>query len=251
MDYLLRDSWHAGVAYGRFDHHRLIDTLRILPPPAAAPGQERSIEPSLGIEEGGMQTAEALLLARYFMYSQVYFHKSRKIYDIHLKDFLAEWLEGGRFHTDTENHLAMTDNEVLAGMRAAATNERARGHLHACRILSRKHFRRVYERNPHDFTINPEAGDRLYVALVQQFGEDNVRHYKNSASGGTHNFPVKLDDGQVLSSLQMSDVLNQIPPFKIYNIYINETYRQDAIRFIRQNREAIIAIREEVEDAAG
>lgn len=31
MDYLLRDSHHMGVAYGKFDHHRLIDTLRILP----------------------------------------------------------------------------------------------------------------------------------------------------------------------------------------------------------------------------
>jgi hypothetical protein len=26
MDYLLRDSYHTGVAYGRFDHNRLIDT---------------------------------------------------------------------------------------------------------------------------------------------------------------------------------------------------------------------------------
>ncbi|HVG08471.1 MAG TPA: HD domain-containing protein, partial [Thermoanaerobaculia bacterium] len=26
MDYLLRDSHHAGVAYGKFDHYRLIDT---------------------------------------------------------------------------------------------------------------------------------------------------------------------------------------------------------------------------------
>jgi HD superfamily phosphohydrolase len=33
MDYLLRDSYHAGVSYGRFDHYRLIDTMRILPPP--------------------------------------------------------------------------------------------------------------------------------------------------------------------------------------------------------------------------
>jgi HD superfamily phosphohydrolase len=31
IDYLLRDSYHAGVAYGRFDHHRLIDSIRILP----------------------------------------------------------------------------------------------------------------------------------------------------------------------------------------------------------------------------
>ena len=30
MDYLLRDSYHTGVAYGKFDHYRLIDTMRIL-----------------------------------------------------------------------------------------------------------------------------------------------------------------------------------------------------------------------------
>ena len=29
IDYLLRDSHHAGVAYGKFDHNRLIDNLRI------------------------------------------------------------------------------------------------------------------------------------------------------------------------------------------------------------------------------
>ncbi len=41
MDYLLRDSHHLGVAYGRFDHYRLIDTMRILPSPSSG-------EPTLG-----------------------------------------------------------------------------------------------------------------------------------------------------------------------------------------------------------
>ena len=31
IDYLLRDAYHAGVAYGHFDHSRLIETMRILP----------------------------------------------------------------------------------------------------------------------------------------------------------------------------------------------------------------------------
>jgi HD superfamily phosphohydrolase len=31
IDYLLRDAYHAGVVYGRFDHHRLLQTFRILP----------------------------------------------------------------------------------------------------------------------------------------------------------------------------------------------------------------------------
>ena len=40
MDYLLRDSYNLGVPYGRFDHYRLIDTLRIAPPPPSGPDEE-------------------------------------------------------------------------------------------------------------------------------------------------------------------------------------------------------------------
>lgn len=87
MDYLLRDSHHVGVVYGKFDHYRLIDTLRILPS-APSDDKEGSGEPALGVEEGGIHTTEALMLARYFMYSQVYLHPVRRIYDIHLIDFL-------------------------------------------------------------------------------------------------------------------------------------------------------------------
>src|SRR5258708_39702619 len=31
IDYLLRDAYHTGVVSGRFDHFRLLQTLRILP----------------------------------------------------------------------------------------------------------------------------------------------------------------------------------------------------------------------------
>lgn len=71
MDYLLRDSHHIGVAYGNFDQYRLIDTLRILTAPPTG-GEDNSQEPALGVEEGGLHSAEALMLARYFMFSQVY-----------------------------------------------------------------------------------------------------------------------------------------------------------------------------------
>ena len=103
MDYLLRDSYHAGVMYGRFDHYRLIDTLRILlPPPSKKPVKvsgtgvegedesnrsDESKEPMLGVEEGGLHSAESLLLARYFIFSQVYCHPVRLIYDIPFKRF--------------------------------------------------------------------------------------------------------------------------------------------------------------------
>ncbi len=117
MDYLLRDSYHAGVAYGTFDHQRLINTLRILPT-----NYEESDEPALGLEAGGLESSEGLMIARHFMYKQVYLHHIRRVYDIHLKDFLIEWLPGGKFSTKLNKHLNMSDVEVLSAIRKAFDN---------------------------------------------------------------------------------------------------------------------------------
>lgn len=76
-DYLLRDSHHIGVSYGRYDLHRLIVTLTI--------GIDRETDsPLIAVEEGGIHAVEALILARYMMFTQVYFHHTRRAYDHHL-----------------------------------------------------------------------------------------------------------------------------------------------------------------------
>jgi len=92
IDYLLRDSLHAGVDYGRFDWRRLIRCLVFVQPGA---GQA----PRLGVTEGGLHAAEGLVLARYFMFTQVYFHKTRVAYDHHLKQAMLTILPNGRFPT--------------------------------------------------------------------------------------------------------------------------------------------------------
>ena len=43
MDYLLRDSHHTGVAYGKLDHYRLVNTLRILPQSNVAEGLQEPV----------------------------------------------------------------------------------------------------------------------------------------------------------------------------------------------------------------
>ena len=64
MDYLARDSLHAGVPYGRhFDEERLLSSLRVAPD-----GR------SLGISEKGRAAAEMLVTARTVMFSEVYWH---------------------------------------------------------------------------------------------------------------------------------------------------------------------------------
>ncbi len=60
------------------------------------------------------------------MYSQLYFHPVRRIYDIHLKQFLQAWLKNGMFSIRPGDLLKVTDNEVTAAMLAAAFDPRKR-----------------------------------------------------------------------------------------------------------------------------
>lgn len=65
MDYLLRDSLYTGVTYGQFDLQRLINTLQV--------DGDRVVSMAKGIV-----AVEEYLLARYFMYWQVYLHKTTR-----------------------------------------------------------------------------------------------------------------------------------------------------------------------------
>ncbi|ARU61914.1 hypothetical protein CBW65_13385 [Tumebacillus avium] len=61
MDYLLRDALNTGVTYGTFELERLIRVMR-------PEGND------VVVKKSGMKTVEQYILARYFMYSQVYLH---------------------------------------------------------------------------------------------------------------------------------------------------------------------------------
>ncbi len=240
MDYLLRDSHHAGVAYGKFDHYRLIDTIRILPKE-----EDGSMEPVLGIEEGGLHSAEALLLARYFMFTQLYFHSVRRIYDIHLKDFLKEWLSSEYFRTALKDHLELTDNEILTELFRAARDESLKGHDPARRIVDREHFKLLYQRNPKDIETNPDAAKAIFEAAREKFGEENMRidRYKQSSKG--HEFPVLTDDERIVSSLELSETLKHVPIVAVDYVFISPELHDDAKIWKKQNLESIITLKEE------
>lgn len=239
MDYLLRDSHHTGVAYGKFDHYRLIETMRILPKYY----NDGSKEPALGIEDGGLHAVEAMLLARYFMYTQLYFHRVRRIYDIHLREFLKEWLQNGVFPIEVENHLQLTDNEVFVGLFEAVHDQNCPGHEYAERIVNRNHFRLLYDGNQEDISKNLEAPKAIFNELCKRFGENNVVYDKYKQRGGDSDFPVYLNsNGRIVSALSISDVLPKLLPIAINFIYINPTCRSTAADWLNANRKRIIKL---------
>ena len=73
FDYLLRDSYFAGVKYGTFDIDKVIESLTPIDL-----GREVI---QLGIKEEGVYSVEQLLLAKYHMNVQVYRHRLRRITD--------------------------------------------------------------------------------------------------------------------------------------------------------------------------
>ncbi len=76
-DYLLRDAHATGVRYGEYDLPWLLSTLRF---GQAAEGEA----PGLAIDgRKGLSAIESFILARLFMFQQVYFHKSTRA---------AEWM---------------------------------------------------------------------------------------------------------------------------------------------------------------
>jgi HD superfamily phosphohydrolase len=249
MDYLLRDSLHAGVAYGRFDQHRLIQTLRFLPPvsdPSESEGASQA--PGIGIESGGLHAAEGLLLARYFMFAQVYFHPIRVIYDIHLIDFLKLWLDNGVYSVDLESHLNMTDNEVLAAMRAATLDTQHPAHDPAARILNRTHFKALYQRSAADLELTPEPGKAVFAWAQAQYGEDAVRHRSPNKSVGAFEFPVSMPDGSVASSTAVSETLRHLPSNSLDFVFIDPEKVDDARKRLRAERESILTARLVLDD---
>ena len=90
MDYLYRDSLHAGVPYGQnFDSLRLIRSLCL---------NEKSDR--LAITEKGRTAAELMVFARYVMFSEVYWHHTVRSATTMFQRSFFRWHEKKRAEAD-------------------------------------------------------------------------------------------------------------------------------------------------------
>jgi HD superfamily phosphohydrolase len=107
MDYLYRDSLHAGVPYGRhFDQQRLLGSLCL-----------NQAGDGLAIRDKGKTAAELMVFARYVMFSEVYWHHGVRAATAMLQR--AFYLLHGSL--DLDALFRMTEHEAIDELRRAAS----------------------------------------------------------------------------------------------------------------------------------
>ena len=157
MDYLLRDSLYCGVTYGRYDLDRFISSLTVYE-------NKKENVLLLAISSGGLQAFEEFVLARYFMFIQVYFHKTRRYFDHLLVKGLREILPKGNFPKDIHSYLKWDDISVLYKMKQKATASTQE-------YFDRKAMSCVYESSAH-----AKGSDRRYARSLFSELEKNFSH---------------------------------------------------------------------------
>lgn len=203
-----------------------------MPFPSAAGGDD---VPEIGIEMGGLRSCEALVMARHLMYTQVYFHRVSKIYDIHLADFMKarpELTVG--FPLDLDRFLKVNDSHVLALMERAAADPGEPGHEHARRIVRREHFKLVHESLPGDFSPSDELGMQVNEELVRKFGEEMIRDFRLVEVDNPAEMPVRLRDGRIVSSTEASEVLVNTPKAKVHFVYADRMIAEEAKAWLKR-----------------
>ena len=226
MDYLLRDSFHAGVKYGKFDLSRVVNTVRAIP-------GVRDRAPQFGISEGGWHATEGLVLARYFMFTQVYFHKTRVAYDVHLKGALKELLPGGRFPRPTKDELGeflKWDDWRVLGLLADG-----KGGEHGTFLTSRNHYRLAYS--------SPEISSEAELALIERVKdklgsmivaiEESKKNWYNT---GQPDIPVvsDLDSNTVRPLSSYSNVVLNMKPINQALLYVKHEVAEKANVIVKE-----------------
>jgi HD superfamily phosphohydrolase len=130
LDYLRRDAFMCGVAYGEIDVDRLVNALVIVRDPA-------SDAPRVGMIEKGLSALESLLFARYQMYRNVYWHHAVRSATAMYKRLVADALDAGAL--DARTLAGFTDEGILHDLSARAPSPL----LHALR--ARRLYKRAFE----------------------------------------------------------------------------------------------------------
>lgn len=233
-DYLLRDSLHAGVAYGNYDLHRLISTMTV-----ATSSETDSA--TLAVEDGGIHAAEGLIIARYMMFTQVYFQHTRRSYDHHISKCISAMLESvGEGDTSEGSHkfpppTSIANLNVYLGWndwRVLGLLNDGFGGDDGEFIRQRRHHRRVYETPEVPTSADMEAATKIEQGLGNQ-----VRFIDTAASSwyktDKDDILIRTENGgkeHLVPLSALSSVVKNMNAVSQVRIYVSYDDKEDALK---------------------
>lgn len=234
MDYLLRDSHYCGVTYGKYDLNRFVSTLTVYK-------DTRDNTLQIAIERGGIQALEEFILARYFMFIQVYFHKTRRFLDKTLVDSLSELLPNGKYPTDINEYLTWNDNKVLSLISNSESNT---VQLFKSRIVKTCVYETTAHANKSDNSkfriilklLTNEYGDKIVSDSVDKEAHKLLPTLLSSKDDSGKGIMI-IDDAtkEVTNIMDESIILGSIvQPISIKRIYAEKSISQKVIEKIKE-----------------
>lgn len=234
MDYLLRDSYYCGVKYGAYDIERLIASFTIYYVDST---------PRLAIKSGGVQSFEEFVLARYFMFIQVYFHRTRRFFDIMLGNALKEILPGGTYPAAVEEYLEWDDCKVIQLLKSSPS-------IYCQNIVNRTVYPCVFETKAHPQVADKREFTRNCRDLEQAIEPENIIR-DCSAGKMPHKIPIKIEPDHEKAIViynsktnrkttisEESEIIKSLTEkIDIMRVYCHPSKREQAYEIIRATNE--------------
>src|SRR5467141_5076706 len=155
MDFLVRDSFHTGAAYGSIDVHRLIYTMDI-------------INGNLSVDGRAVATLESFLLARFESFRTIYFHIASRAVQI----MIVKALEAARNELHLldfdgpEDYLKLDDYKVWTGLKECKKSEKIMKDLEHRRLLKCAYERTLF--SGEELASNVISDERVRADIEKQ-----------------------------------------------------------------------------------
>lgn len=170
LDYLLRDSHYCGVNYGRYDFDRILETLTTY---------EEDGTKQLAVEADGVHAVEGFIFAYYWMFIQVYFHKTRRIYDHFLTEFIKDVYKKFYSIDELEKYIGCDDNTIWQEIVKRKDNN-----MWAKRLFCRQHLSEILVTGPH-----PEGESIARFAWLEEKFKEKFTDKENTYIDQAINIP--------------------------------------------------------------
>ena len=200
---------------------RLLDTMLPIRDPETG-------EWGVGVDEGGVHALEALVMARYYMFTQVYFNVTGKAMELHLNEWLEE--RGVRWSAEPEAFLGQDDVSVWSALRTSDS-------VHAHALVERRHFPVAFETREHLSREEKERFEALLPEVRARFGLGSLL-VSNSAKDphrmSRSRVLVRRFDGSLEAMEHASQFIRHLSRIDRYRVYTPPPLRDEVASALRE-----------------